>query len=231
MKAGWRVDLGVEPYADVEDLQRRLVGWRQEGLLGDGLLLLEHHPVITLGRRADPANVLAPEATLQRVGIEARHTERGGDVTYHGPGQLVGYPIVHLPTRGLGASDYMHTLEEVIIAVLADLGLAACRRERIIGVWVGPNKIAALGVRIKRGVAYHGFALNVAPDMSHWTYIVPCGITDGGVTSVRDELGAAPPMADVRELAARHFGRLFGLPMERLDLAALKERVADPIRR
>lgn len=212
------VHLGVEPYGPVLELQHRLVSLRQQEQIGDTLLLLEHTPVITLGRRADEGHILAPADTLAREGIEVHRVERGGDVTYHGPGQLVGYPIIHLPSFGLGASDYMHRLEDVLAAALADWHLVSHRREGVIGVWVGDNKIAALGVRISKGVTYHGFALNVAPDMRHWATIVPCGITDGGVTSLALELGQAPPMAEVRARVVQHFGALFGAQMRTVTL-------------
>lgn len=215
------VHLGVEPYGPALELQHRLVALRQEGRIGDTLLLLEHTPVITLGRRADESHILASPDLLRQEGIAVHRVERGGDVTYHGPGQLVGYPIVHLPSLGLGASDYMHRLEDVLAAALADWGVATHRREGVIGVWVGENKIAALGVRVSKGVTYHGFALNVAPDMRHWSTIIPCGITDGGVTSLALELGTAPPMAEVRERVAHHFGALFGARLCASPLAAL----------
>lgn len=219
------VHLGVEPYGPTLELQHRLVSWRQEGRIGDTLLLLEHTPVITLGRRADESHILAPPDLLAREGIEVHRVERGGDVTYHGPGQLVGYPIMHLPSLGLGASDYMHRLEDVLAAALAEWGVTTHRREGVIGMWVGKNKIAALGVRVSKGVTYHGFALNVAPNMRHWATIVPCGITDGGVTSLAQELGHAPPMAEVRARVAYHFGALFGVHARKMTRDAL---VPDP---
>ena len=222
----WLLNLGVEPYGPLQELQNALVEARQRELIGDVLLLLEHAPVITLGRRANEAHILASNDVLAREGIEIHHTERGGDVTYHGPGQLIGYPIIHLPSYGLGASDYMHILEEVIARSLADFSVVAHRREGLIGVWVGPNKIAALGVRIKRGVTLHGFALNVAPNMFHWTLIIPCGITDGGVTSMALELPAAPPMPDVRERIATHFAELFGVDLQPATLEELRSAVA-----
>ena len=215
------VHLGIVPYGPTLELQHRLVSLRQEGRIGNTLLLLEHTPVITLGRRADESHILAPPDLLAREGIEVRRVERGGDVTYHGPGQLVGYPIVHLPSLGLGASDYMHRLEEVLATALAGWGVATHRREGVIGVWVAEAKIAALGVRISKGVTYHGFALNVAPDMRHWSTIVPCGITDGGVTSLAQEVGQAPSMAEVRSRVVRHFGALFGAQMHEVTLEAL----------
>jgi lipoate-protein ligase B len=218
------LQLGVEPYGPMQELQNKLVGWRQQGMIGDVLLLLEHKPVITLGRRADAAHILASEQVLAREGVEVHHTERGGDVTYHGPGQLVGYPILHLPDYGLGASDYMHRLEDMIALALSDYGIQTHRREGVIGVWVGNNKIAALGVRIKRGVTLHGFALNVAPNMFHWTMIIPCGITDGGVTSMALELPHPPPLAEVRACVARHFAALFDAELMPTTLAELESQ-------
>jgi len=222
-RLGWLIHLGVEPYGPMQTLQNELVQWRQQGLIADTLLLLEHTPVITLGRCADRAHILASPEVLASEGIEVHQSERGGDVTYHGPGQLIGYPILHLHSYHIGASDYMHRLEEVIIQTLADYGLVAHRRERTIGVWVGENKIAAFGVRVKRGVTMHGFALNVSPKMEHWSHIIPCGITDGGVTSMAVELGFTPRMWDVRDLVAEHMGELFDTELECLTLGMLRE--------
>ena len=199
--------------------------WRQQELIGEVLLLLEHTPVITLGRRADESNILVSEDVLQREGIEVRRIERGGDVTYHGPGQLVGYPIIDMHSYGLGASDYMHRLEAVIRDALGDLGLETGLRKKIIGLWVGKNKIAALGVRIKRGVTFHGFALNVAPNMVHWSMIIPCGITDGGVTSLAQEMDEVPSMARVRQRVVSSFVKHFGVELVPTTLQDLEESV------
>jgi lipoyl(octanoyl) transferase len=222
----WLVNLGVEPYDAAHALQLRLVDWRQRGLVGDTLLLLEHEPVITLGRRADDGHILVGDEVLAQEGIVVRRIERGGDVTYHGPGQLVGYPILHLPSHSLGVSDYMHRLEQVIIDALAVWGINAHLREGFVGVWVGRNKIAALGVRIRRGVSFHGLALNVAPIMAHWETIIPCGIADGGVTSMAAELGHAPPMAQVRDTLAEQFARLFGADVVETTVDALAAQAA-----
>lgn len=215
------------PYGPTEALQERLVAARQAEAIPDGVLLVEHTPVITLGRRGDRGHILAPPETLAQEGIAVCRTERGGDVTYHGPGQLVGYPIVDIRALGLGASDYMHALEAALMAALAEYGLGTRRREGIIGVWVGENKVAALGVRIKRGVAYHGFALNVAANMRHWATILACGITDGGVTSMHLELPAAPALDEVRERVTHHLGRLLGLRFAPTSLADLEARLAE----
>ena len=218
----WLLSFGVQPYDAMHDLQLRLVDWRQRGLIDDALLLLEHSPVITLGRRADEGHILASRDVLHSQGIQVRRVERGGNVTYHGPGQIVGYPILHLPSYGIGASDYMHRLEDVIARTLGDFGIRTHRREGIIGVWVGESKIAALGVRIRRGVTFHGFALNVAPDPRHWSYIVPCGLSDGSVTSMAVELSDRPPISAVRERLTRHFEREFHVDLVSTTLGTLQ---------
>ena len=205
--------LGKVGYDEAHQLQLDLVTRRHEGVVKDTLLLLEHEPVITLGRRGDEGHILADKERLARTGIQVRRVERGGDVTYHGPGQIVGYPILRLRDYDLGASDYMHRLEQIIIDTCSDYGLYARRREGYIGVWIGNNKISAFGVRIRRGITFHGWALNVAPNMNHWDCIVPCGITDGGVTSLRAELGWTPETTEVIERLVIHFGRLFDAMM------------------
>ena len=197
--------LGRVPYDDGDVLQRAV----HERATDDYLLLLEHDPVYTLGSRADPSHVLTPPAT---VGADLVHCDRGGDVTYHGPGQLVGYPIVTLPGWADGLRDvvgYVRRLESVLIAALADLGVAAERRPRLTGVWVGDEKIAAIGVRVARGRTRHGFALNVAPDLTMFSHIIPCGIADKGVTSIEQLLGVAPPLDLVLERVVTRFAAEF----------------------
>jgi len=213
LRSAWLLELGVEPYERILDLQRRLARSRQRDEISDGLILLEHAPVITLGRRANESHILASSELLQELGISVHRVERGGDVTYHGPGQIVGYPILRLTDHGLGVSDYMHLLEEVIVRVLADLGLVGTRRERTIGVWVGDNKVAAFGARVEKGVTYHGFALNVCPNLKHYDLIVPCGITDGGVASIQSELGEAIDLVHVRQLVRHWFSELFDVSL------------------
>jgi lipoyl synthase len=214
--------LGRVPYAEALDLQRALFGERA----GDHLLLLEHPHVYTLGARADMANVLVPPAD---VGAELVRADRGGDVTYHGPGQLVGYPILTLPgKRGGGMADtvrYVRSVEQLLIDVLADLGLpGAGRLDRYPGVWVdpegaAPRKIAAIGVRLSRGRTMHGFALNVEPDLSFFSHIVPCGISEHGVTSLAGE-GVVASMQDVVDAVAARAASAWGHgEVERQDLA------------
>ncbi len=220
------VDLGQMTYGPALDLQHRLVEARQAGRVPDTLLLVEHEPVITMGRKARPEHILVPREMLARAGIEVHEVERGGDVTYHGPGQLVGYPILHLHERGLGAADYMHRLEDVLIATLADFGLEGTRRPATIGVWLGHDKVAALGTRIAKGVSYHGFALNVNTDLRHFGLIVPCGITDGGVTSMERALGRSVDWNAVMARVEAHFGELFHARLEPLSQGELEALVA-----
>lgn len=217
------LNLGVEPYERAWELQHRLVEARQRGELDDILILLEHEPVITLGRTGDASHILASAEELCRLGIAVHRVERGGDVTYHGPGQVVGYPILSLEAHRLGVSDFMHALEEVLIRTLHDFGLSAYRREGIIGVWVGESKIAALGARVERGITYHGFALNVAPNLEHFALIVPCGLVGASVTSMEHELGKSIAMPLVRERVVWNFGQVFGVPMVEITLAQLHE--------
>jgi lipoic acid synthetase len=198
--------LGRVSYADADALQR---GLHEHGH-DDHLLLLEHPHVYTLGTTANVEHVLTPPA---HVGAELVHTDRGGDVTYHGPGQLVGYPIITLPEWRDGMRDvvaYVRRLEDVLIATLADFAVTAERRERLTGVWVGDEKVAAIGVKVARGRTRHGFALNIDPDLAMFDHIVPCGIRDKGVTSLRRLLGAdAPTMQAVASTATTHFAHFF----------------------
>lgn len=215
------LNLGLESYEGAWELQRRLVKARQEERVDDILILLEHEPVITIGRAGDASHILASEDELQEAGIQVYRIERGGDVTYHGPGQLVGYPILYLEAHALGVSDYMHALEEVLILTLSDFGLPATRRAGIIGVWVGDGKIAALGARVERGVTYHGFALNVTPNLEHFALIVPCGLTDARVTTMELELGKPVALQLVRERLVSNFSDVFAVPVEETSITQL----------
>lgn len=200
--------LGRIGYADALELQQRLVEERRRGEIGDQLLLLEHPPVITLGVkvRNDRSHVLASPERLATLGVELHETGRGGDVTYHGPGQVVGYPIVDLRPDRCDVHAYVRDLEEVMIRAARTFGVEATRVAGLTGIWVGNEKLAAIGVRISRWVTSHGFAFNVNTDLSHFALIVPCGINDRGVTSLAKLLGRAVPIAEVEdalEVAAR----------------------------
>lgn len=203
---------GLVPYETALALQAELVAARKVGSIADTLLLLQHPPVITLGVkvRQSREHVLASDEALREQGIALFETGRGGDVTYHGPGQLVGYPILDLKPDRMDAHRYVRDLEEVLIGVCRDFGLTGGRKPGLSGVWVGDEKVAAIGVRLSRWVTCHGFALNVTTDLQHFELIVPCGITDFGVTSLQALLGTAPSMAEVETRVVDHLCRVFG---------------------
>ena len=205
--------LGLVDYQAALDLQQDLVEQRKQGLIPDQLLLLEHPPVITLGARnhSSRANLLETPESLALKGVALFETGRGGDVTYHGPGQLVGYPILELPADRRDVHRYVRDLEEVLIQAVSDFGIAASRIPGLTGIWVGDHKLAAIGVRISRWVTSHGFALNVSTDLSRFGLIVPCGIADKGVTSMARVLGRPVPMAEVTEAVIRRFAGVFGV--------------------
>ena len=199
------------PYADALALQRELVADRQAGRIGDQLLLVEHPHVLTLGVRGDGgrSHILAPSEELDARSVSVFETGRGGDITYHGPGQLVGYPIIDLNPDRRDVHRYVRDLEEVLIRVAADYGILAGREPGLTGVWVGESKLAAIGVRIARWVTSHGFALNVTTDLDYFKLIVPCGVADRGVTSLGALLGREIGWAEVEDRVVRHFGDVF----------------------
>ena len=206
---GWLVNLGHANYLEVLDLQRQLVKHRQEQRIPDTLLLVEHEPVITLGRRGSTSNILSSAAQLASQGINVHQVERGGDVTYHGPGQLVGYAVIDLAERSIGVRQFVDLLEETIILTLADFDIRAGRQSQHRGVWVEDRKIAALGVAIKRWVSFHGFALNVSPNLDHYCHINPCELHHEQVTSMARLLGKPPAMAVVIQKLVSRFAQLF----------------------
>ncbi len=224
--------LGRVPYADALAIQQQVIAARKQNLIADTLLLLEHPPVITLGRNSHRSNILADESLLATRGIELHEINRGGDVTYHGPGQLVGYPIIDL--RGdlpgkkgphLGPVDYVRLLEEVLIRTCGDFGIMAQRICKRTGVWtiasgsISEKKVAAIGVHVSQGVTSHGFALNVTTDLRDFDWIIPCGIADRQVTSLEQEfdpattVSAPPDMHAAINSVSRNFGRVFGRQM------------------
>jgi lipoate-protein ligase B len=219
------LNLDLVRYRRALELQRVLVAHRREGRIHDTLVLLRHPPVITIGRRGDEDNILAPQQWLDEEGIEVHRVERGGDVTYHGPGQLVGYPIIDLKCQRKDVGWYVHSLEEVLIRTLDDFGMSGKRVPGQIGVWLDERrKIASLGVRIERWITYHGFALNVGRDLSHFALIVPCGLRGKEMTSMEVALGQKVDMTRVRGSVVRHFSGVFGMaPVEIVpeDLRAL----------
>lgn len=214
--------MGIVEYGEAFRLQRAIAAARQLEVLPDVLITIEHPPVLTLGRRANRSNILAPSELLAREGVDVYESNRGGDVTYHGPGQLVGYPILNLRSLKLGPADYVHTLEKVIIDCLRELGLEGRQNRQYVGVWVGDEKVAAIGVAVSGGVAIHGFALNVAPNLEHFQLINPCGITDKGVTSLARLLNRPITMAEVRPLLVNSFARTLHLEMTPCSLSDLE---------
>ncbi len=195
-------DLGLIDYEEALALQRSFREARLEGRVSDRVLLLEHPPTITFGRRSRPEELLASRELLESQGVHLAEVERGGKITYHGPGQLVGYPIVGLRELGISVPRYVSTLEQAMIDYLGSLGLEAARRKGFPGVWVKGRKIGAVGVHLKRWVSIHGFALNIAPDLAAFQAIVPCGINDAEVTSVAAELGGSPSIGDAKRAVA-----------------------------
>jgi lipoyl(octanoyl) transferase len=204
--------LDTLPYAESLDLQRALVEERQCGRVDDVLLLLEHPHVLTLGARGDGGlrHILASTDQLVARGVEVHETGRGGDITYHGPGQIVGYPILDLKPDRCDVHRYVRDLEEVLIRAAAHYGIAAERAPGLTGVWVGQEKLAAIGVRVARWVTSHGFAFNVTTDLDYFNLIVPCGITDRGVTSLARLLGRPVDRDEVENGIVSHFCEVFG---------------------
>ncbi len=208
-------DLGRVPYREALEFQHRAVMARARGERGDAIYFAEHEPVLTVGRAGRAESVKAGGPELTRRGIEVVPVERGGDVTYHGPGQIVGYPIVSLPDlpSGKDLHRYLRDLEEALILALEAWNLRGVRRPPYTGVWVGDRKVAAIGVAVRRWVAFHGFALNVDPDLSHFDLIHPCGIQHLGVASMRTLLGEAPPRAAVLARLRDAFALVWNRPV------------------
>ena len=199
------LDLGLSPFKEVWDLQKELVKKRQNGQIKDTLILAEHEPVYTLGKNANENHILQNSPR----DVKTYQIERGGDVTYHGPGQLVGYPIMDLHNYNKSISCYMRSLEQLIIDTLAEFRVTAERKDGLTGVWVGDEKIAALGVRVTRWITMHGFALNVSPDLTYYSGIIPCGIFEYGVTSMAKQLTDEVAVDSVKQVLIEKFMNQF----------------------
>lgn len=220
---GCFLDLGFRDYLEAYRIQQALNRRRAAGVIRDVLILVEHNPTLTLGRSGGFQNIVVPQEQLANQGISLYEVERGGDVTYHGPGQLVGYPILDLKPRDKDLHRYVRQLEEVIIKSLAGYGVRAGRREGYPGVWVGREKIAALGVAVKKWVTMHGFALNISCNLEHFRLIVPCGIAGCGVTSLASLLGREPDFLQVAQLVKDKFAEVFDLELDQVSLEELLE--------
>ncbi len=201
--------LGTIDYGEAYRLQLQLCRQRLDGEIPDTLLLLEHPPTITVGKSGKTANILAGPDDLERQGVSLFFTDRGGDVTYHGPGQLVVYPIVDLRQRNRDVHAYVHDLEEVVLRALLPFGICANRNAHA-GVWVGDKQIAAIGIAIKRWITMHGIAINVSPQREHFSLINPCGMAGAPVTSIRELTGVDVPMEDVAKAVVTEFSAVFG---------------------
>lgn len=227
----WVVELGRIGYEAGCGLQRRIVAARKAGALPDVLLLCEHPPVITLGRNGKREHLRASDHLLRQMGIEFHTTDRGGDITYHGPGQIVGYPILHLTPIRRDVVWYVRQLEEAMIRASADFGVVARRSAGRTGVWVdvagGEEKLAAIGVHISRWVTSHGFAYNVATDLRHFDLIVPCGLAGSRATSLERLLGRAIAPAEVAPALVARFGEVFGLAMRAASRGEMEARLED----
>jgi lipoate-protein ligase B len=199
-----------QPYLPTWELQRRIHARRVEGLCADTLLLLEHEPVVTIGRNGKEANLLLPEQLLRSRGIDLVHNDRGGDVTYHGPGQLIGYPIVDLRVLHHDIHRFLREIEEGLILAVARWGIKAGRNPGKTGVWVGEEKLASIGLKASHWVTMHGFALNVTTDLTPFDLIVPCGIAGCRMTSIEKQTGRAPTVREVGDVVAEELARIWG---------------------
>ena len=222
------VPLGSVAYLRAWEIQRQLHQQVAGRRLPNLLLLLEHPHVYTVGRRGKASDILADAQTLADLGVEVHRIDRGGEVTYHGPGQLVGYPIVNLRAWGGGPLRYVRALEKTLTATLGEFGIEATSEDRPTGVWVGDAKIAAIGVKVSRGVTTHGFALNVSPDLAFFDHIVPCGMPEARVTSMSRLLSTDVEVGRVIPVLARHFGQTFGWAMAQATLEELGRATAIP---
>ena len=218
-KEAWILNLDKVPYEEAFDLQKRMVEMRSQNKINDTLILLEHHPVLTITKKDTLKNILASPDELREKGITLCKTNRGGDITYHGPGQLVGYPIMDLKEHGKDLHRYIRNIEEMIIKLLMDYGISAHRDKRHPGVWVVEEKIAAIGISVKSSwVTMHGFSLNINPDLNHYSLIVPCGINDKGITSLSKLLGKSINQEEVRHKLIQHYGDVFNLNIRQITL-------------
>ena len=218
----WRLDLEQREYGDTLALQRELVVGRQAGRIPDVLVFVEHPPIYTIGPSGNPEHLLADPALLARIGATYVETERGGDITYHGPGQIVAYPIVDLRRWKTDVRAYLRALEETILVALEAYGITGGREPGLTGVWHEGGKLAAIGVRVSRWVSSHGFALNVSTNLEHFKHIVPCGIFDRSVTSMENVLDTPVACGPVRDAMARAFGCTFDREMVRAPEGALE---------
>ena len=226
---GLWLELGVEEYGAIFHLQQTIHEARRKNKIPDTIILLEHEPCFTLGRRGGSSNILANPRLLEKWGIRVFETDRGGDVTYHGPGQLVCYPVLDLGDYGRDVHAYAGMLEELLIRVLSAFGITAVCRAEYPGVWVGSAKIGAIGISFRNWVSMHGISLNVCPDMRPFSFIVPCGISNKGVTSMKRLLEAGVDIGEVRHEMRRQLGKVFEMDLEEVTFEQMKGIVPSPL--
>ena len=223
------VELPAIEYRETWDLQSSLVAARRDGTIDTNIVfLLEHLPVFTLGRRGGEENLMVSGAFLEKSGISVIQVERGGDITFHGPGQLVVYPIVDLREAKLSVVDYVFGLEEIMIKTAADWGVTAERNPVNRGIWVGNNKLGSIGIAIRRGISFHGFAFNVNLSLKPFGWINPCGLQGIEMTSIEQELSRKVSMNQVREAVKRHIEAVFGVELENTSLSELQNFLKSP---
>jgi len=221
------IQTGISNYDHIWKLQQHLFQQVTREQTDNYLILTEHHPVVTIGQKSNPAHLLADQAYLRQQGIELFHIDRGGDITFHGPGQLVGYPVLNLLDFKPDIHWYLRNLEEIIIHTLAEFGIPAGRIKNLTGVWSGDKKICAIGVKITRWVTMHGFALNVSTDLNYFKYIIPCGISGKGVTSIFEQTGNITELNDVSSRVCANFAEIFNvslIPVQSEEIKTLIEQ-------
>jgi lipoate-protein ligase B len=222
----WLLELeGLTPYREAHELQVRLVEARKNSIGKDVIVCLEHEPVFTLGRRGGLENLRVPEKFLNEKGISIVHVERGGDITYHGPGQIVLYPIIALSEAGLSVVDYVTAVEEVMIRTAADWEIRAERNSLNRGVWVGSFKLGSIGIAVRRGVTFHGLALNANTSLEHFGWIHPCGLQGVSITSMAQILGRPIPLAEVRRALLGHVEEIFGAALEPISIEQVNDLI------
>lgn len=226
MQELWYTDLGKISYSTCLSVQYKLAELRAKSLIEDTLLLLEHNPVITFGRSGGEESLLAPMENIREAGVEIFYTDRGGDATYHGPGQLVGYPIFNLTKHGKDVHLFLRNIERAVIDCLSDFGISSQAVPGFTGVWVGDEKICSIGIAVRRWISYHGFALNVSPNFDHWALLHPCGLVGRKVTSIERLLGKPTSMQLVKEVVVHKFAQVFNLKPIQVNPKSLFEIMA-----
>jgi lipoic acid synthetase len=219
------INLGLISYTECLDLQMEIVNLRHEGVISDIVLLLEHNPVITMGRSGGEDALLVTHERLSEAGIELYDTDRGGNITYHGPGQLVGYPIFDLRDYGKDAHLFLRNLEQVVIETIGEFGVTGEAVPGLTGVWVNGDKISSIGVAARKWISYHGFALNVDPNLKHWALLHPCGLIGKHVTALKMLTDVCPSMDDVKSAAVQSFAKVFDIKLEQMSLSELKQLI------